>query len=252
MNASAHGSFERVAGRIPVLECLRAKKRTARRLYIAAGARDVDALRDAARGVPTETVERRELDRLTQGTEHQGVVLEANPLPVVELTRWLERPLREEMLVVILDGVEDPHNFGAIVRSAAACGADAVLFAKDRAAPLTPAVYKAAAGAIEYIDLIRATNLARSLGQLRDAGFWSAALDAQGDRSLWDAPLTGRMVLVIGSEGAGIRRLVLENCDFKVRIPIAGPITSLNASVSAGIVLSECMRQRTVKNTATP
>jgi len=140
--------------------------------------------------------------------------------------------------------VQDPHNLGAVVRSAAACGAAGVLFAKDRSAPLSPAAVKAAAGAMEYVDLVQATNLARALGVLKKAGFWVAGLEAEGAKVLWDADLGGRMALVVGSEGKGIRRLVREQCDLLVRIPLTGPITSLNASVSAGIALAECVRQR--------
>jgi len=146
--------------------------------------------------------------------------------------------------VVALDGVEDPHNFGAIVRSAAACGACAVLFGKDRAAPISAVSVKSAAGGMEYVDLVQATNLVRSLDALKKAGCWIAALDAEAPQDLWDADLTGRIVLVIGSEGKGIRRLVNEHCDLHLRIPLRGPITSLNASVSAAIALAECLRQR--------
>ncbi|HNT89685.1 MAG TPA: 23S rRNA (guanosine(2251)-2'-O)-methyltransferase RlmB, partial [Candidatus Hydrogenedentes bacterium] len=149
-----------------------------------------------------------------------------------------------ESLFVALDGIEDPQNFGAIVRSASACGAGAVLFTKDRAAPISPAMVKAAAGAVEHVPLVRVTNLARAIEQMQQAGFWAAALDAAGDKLLWDVDLTGKTLLIIGGEGKGVRRLVRERCDHVVRIPISGLITSLNASVSAGIALAECLRQR--------
>jgi len=235
---------ERIVGRIPVLEALRAQKRAPRRLLILEGAKGVEAIVDAAPGIPIEYGARQDLDVLARGVTHQGVVLEADPLPVHQVETWVKRPFPANAVVVVLDGVQDPHNFGAIVRSAVACGAIAVLFGKDRAAPISAASVKSAAGAMEYVDLVMATNLARAIRALKDAGFWVAALDARADTVLWKADLTGRLALVIGSEGKGIRRLVREQCDLHVRIPLQGPITSLNASVSAAIALAECLRQR--------
>jgi 23S rRNA (guanosine2251-2'-O)-methyltransferase len=119
-----------------------------------------------------------------------------------------------------------------------------VVFGKHRSAPISPVSVQSAAGAMEYIELVRATNLARTLDGLKEAGFWIAALDPEGDQLLWKADLTGRIAIVVGSEGKGIRRLVLESCDFRLRIPLQGAITSLNASVSASVALVECLRQR--------
>lgn len=235
---------DRVVGRIPVLECLRAGKRPARRLFLLRSASEVDEIRRAARGVSIEECDRNRLDQLSGGVVHQGVVLEADPLPLLNSGSWARGAFPEQAVVVVLDGVEDPHNFGAIVRSAAACGACAVVFGKDRSAPLSAAAMKSAAGAMEYIDLVQATNLSRAIDDLKKAGFWVAGLDAEGEKTIWEADLKGRIALVVGGEGKGIRRLVSEHCDFHVRIPIAGPITSLNASVSAAIAIAECLRQR--------
>ena len=236
---------DRVVGRIPVLECLRAKKRVAHRLFLLESAKGVQAIRDAAARIPIEECTRRDLDVLAEGVVHQGVVLEADPLPVVPLADWVNGVLPSDAVVAILDGIEDPHNFGAIVRSAAACGASAVVFAKDRAAPISPVSVKSAAGAMEHVELVRAGNLALGLDALKAAGFWITGLEADAPQLIWDVDLTGRVGLVIGGEGKGVRRLVRERCDFLVRIPLSGAITSLNASVSAGIVLAECLRQRT-------
>ncbi len=233
-----------VYGKVAVLECLRAGKRAARKLFLLRDAKGLDEIRDAASGVPVEIRARGDLDTLAHGGVHQGVVLDAGPLPVLTLADWVESPPPDDAIVVILDGVEDPHNFGAIVRSAAACGASAVLFGKDRAAPLSPAAMKSAAGGMEHVTLVRATNLVRAIDSLKEHGFWIAALDPSSEQLLWQADLCGRIGLVIGSEGKGIRRLVLEHCDHRLRIPLEGPITSLNASVSAGIALAECLRQR--------
>ncbi|MBP8132406.1 MAG: 23S rRNA (guanosine(2251)-2'-O)-methyltransferase RlmB [Candidatus Hydrogenedentes bacterium] len=235
--------YEIVYGRNPVLECLRARRRAARRLLLLRDAKGLDALIEAAAGLSIAYAARQELDRFAGGGAHQGAVLEAEPLPVLELRDRLAAETGHALFVA-LDGVEDPQNFGAIVRSASACGASAVIFTRDRAAPLSPAMVKAAAGAVEHVPLVRVTNLVRAIETVQGAGFWVSALDAAGDKLLWDVDLTGRTMLIIGGEGKGVRRLVRERCDHLLRIPITGPITSLNASVSAGIALAECLRQR--------
>jgi 23S rRNA (guanosine2251-2'-O)-methyltransferase len=239
---------QRVAGRIPVLEALRAGKRKPRKLYVLRDAKGLEALRDAARSVPTEAVTRDRLDDLSGGVLHQGVVLEAESLPVFRAEAWVKREFSPDSLVVVLDGVEDPHNFGAIVRTAAACDALAVMFARDRAAPVSPASVKAAAGGMEHVDLVEAANVARLLELLKEAGFWIAGFEVDAEQTLWETDLTGRTALVIGSEGKGMRRLVSEGCDFHLRIPLPGKITALNASVSAAVALVECLRQRKAKN----
>jgi len=236
-----------VPGRRPVLECLRAGKRKAHKLFLLQGAKGLESLREAAGDVPIVECARAELDRLLPHALHQGVLLQADPLPILNADAWTRSSFPDDSIIVALDGVEDPHNFGAIVRSATACGARAVMFAQDRAAPVSPAAVKSAAGAIEYIDLVQAANLVRSIEALKKAGFWIAALHADAPQPIWEANLAGRIVLVIGGEGKGIRRLVSERSDFHLRIPLPGPITTLNASVSAAIALAECRRQRAAK-----
>tara|TARA_R110001592_G_scaffold24043_1_gene93421 strand:- start:1064 stop:1810 length:747 start_codon:yes stop_codon:yes gene_type:complete len=231
-------------GRIPVLECLRAKRRKALQLFILESGNGLEEITSAARSIPIEKVSRLELDRMTDGANHQGVVLHANPLPVRTLPEWLGRPVAADAFIVILDCVEDPQNFGAIVRSAAACGAAAVLFPKDRSAPIGPATVKSAAGALEHIDMIQVPNIARAAAELKKHDFWLAALMPEGPQVLWDADLKGRIAIVVGNEGKGIRPLVEKQCDLAVRIPLTGSITSLNASVSTAIALAECVRQR--------
>ena len=245
-NSSRNESVDtgRVVGRIPVLECLRAGKRPARRLFVRARARDLDVIRDAAGAIPIEECDGGTLDRMAEGGTHQGVVLDAAPLPVLGLPTWIERNAGTPALLTVLDCIQDPHNFGAIARSASACGASGLLFGKDRSAPLSQTAAKSAAGALEYIDLIQATNLTRALEQLKEAGYWIVGLDERGKDTLWDIDLTGPRALVIGNEGEGLRRLVRERCDWLASIPTQGAIRSLNASVSAGIALAECLRQR--------
>lgn len=233
-----------VIGRIPVLECLRAKRRKAHRLRLLENATAFEQLLQYASDIPVSYVSRNELDRLAKGMVHQGVVLDVEPFSVFNADTWVSGTFPPDALLVILDGVEDPHNFGAIVRSAVASGASAVIFAKDRSAPISPAAVKSAAGAMEHIDLVEAVNLVRTVKALKKEEFWIAALDERGPQLLWEVDLRGRMALIIGSEGKGIRRLVREQADFLLRIPLPGPLKTLNASVSAGIALAECLRQR--------
>ncbi len=235
---------EKIIGRIPVLECLRAGRRRPYRLLLLNGGQDLDEIVQAAGNIPVEHYGRRELDALAKDQVHQGVILEAAPLPLLTVQDWLARDPAADAFVIVLDEIEDPHNFGAVLRSAAAFGAGAVIFGVRRAAPLSPAAVKSAAGAVEYLDLVQETNIVRALKLLKDQGFWVAGLEADAAQTLWQADLRGRVALVVGNEGKGIRRLVRETCDFEVSIPITGPITSLNASVSAALALAECRRQR--------
>ncbi len=242
---------EIIVGRQAVELCLRARKRRVERLYAYKQARDLDDILALAPGSSVEFVDKETLDRLADGASHQGVALRAAPLPILSLDEWMRKHEdQQNACMVMLDGVEDPRNFGAIVRSAAAFGAHGVLFAKDRAAPITPAAAKAAAGAMECIDLVLAVNLARALDALKKSGFWTTALDAAAEQPLWKIDLKGKIVLVVGSEGRGIRRLVKEKTDFLAAIPLQGEITSLNASVSAGIALMEWTRQQQAAATA--
>ncbi len=226
------------------MECLRAKRRKVHAALLLRDGKGLEPIRDLASGVSITWSTRAELDALLPESVHQGVILRADPLPLHRIEDWARKPCPSDAIVVALDGVEDPHNFGAIVRSAAACGACAVVFGKDRSAPISPVSVKSAAGGMEHVDLVQATNLVRGLELLKEAGFWIAGLDADASQALWDADLKGRIVLVIGGEGKGIRRLVREHCDFHLRIPLPGAIANLNASVSAAVALAECLRQR--------
>ena len=175
---------EMVIGRIPVLECLRAARRPPRILHLLRNARGLAEIEELAVDIPVETHSRQELDQLANGATHQGVILFADPLPVMTLQEWLIQSEGRATLVVVLDGIQDPRNFGGIVRSASACGADAVIFPKDRAAPLSETAIKAAAGAVEHVNLVRETNLARAIAHLKDAGFWIAGFSSTATQSL--------------------------------------------------------------------
>ncbi len=207
-----------------------------------------------AAGAKVRRAPRPRLDRLAGGERHQGVVAVVADYSYAEVEDVLAaaRSAGRPPLVVVLDGVEDPHNLGAVVRSALALGAHGVLIPRDRAVGVTPAVAKASAGAVERIRIARVTNVANALESLKKAGLWTVALTAAGDRQLSDLDLSGPTALVLGSEGEGIRPLVQRTCDHIARIPIAGPLDSLNVSASAAIALYEAARQRATTRPDSP
>ncbi|MFP4476832.1 MAG: 23S rRNA (guanosine(2251)-2'-O)-methyltransferase RlmB [Desulfatibacillaceae bacterium] len=176
----------------------------------------------------------------------RGVAARVGPYPEGEIEDVLEAVAAgpEPGLVLVLDGVVDPQNFGAILRTALCAGAHAVVMPRDKAAPSSPAASRASAGAMEHVLVARVNNIVRSLEQLKEAGLWVYGTAVEGDTAMWDADLAGPVVLCIGSEEKGLRRLVRENCDVLVNIPQAGPLGSLNASVAAALVVYEAVRQR--------
>ena len=196
--------------------------------------------------VPVRRVSRRELDELVPGVSHQGVVAEtgeANNVSEHELTGFIEQ-LEHPAFLLILDGIQDPHNLGACIRSADAAGVDAVILPKDRSAPMNATVRKVACGAAEVVPVVRVTNLARVMRQLRDAGIWIYGAAGEAETGLYDTDLSGSLALVLGGEGKGLRRLTREHCDGLAAIPLAGSVSSLNVSVATGICLFEARRQR--------
>jgi 23S rRNA (guanosine2251-2'-O)-methyltransferase len=196
-------------------------------------------------GIKPERVDAKNLDSRVGNVVHQGVVAEVDPLPP-----WHEDELvaalsaHKDPLVLVLDGVQDPHNLGACLRTADACGALAVVIPKDRAASLNPTVRKVAAGAADTTPIATVTNMARSLKLLKEAGLWIVGADMAGDKLAWEADLRGPLALVLGSEGDGLRELTRKTCDFLVRLPQAGSVESLNVSVACGMLLYETTRQR--------
>ena len=220
-------------------------------LWLHEGRRDkrIQALEALARnqGVALTLVGRAELDDMTDG-RHQGVVatVEGPGSREVLDERGLLAHLQgiDQPLVLVLDGVTDPHNLGACLRSADAAGVSAVVVPKDRSADLGPTVSKVACGAAESIPFARVTNLSRTLETLKAAGLWLVGTTGEADTTVYDQDLTGPLCLVMGAEGEGMRRLTLENCDFLVKLPMAGTVESLNVSVATGICLFEAVRQR--------
>jgi 23S rRNA (guanosine2251-2'-O)-methyltransferase len=247
------GQAETVAGRNPVVECLRAGI-PATALYVAMGIDSDDRVAEsvslaADRGISVLEVTRGELDRITGGALHQGLGLQvppfnyAHPDDLVEFTRQT----RDQPLLVALDGVTDPRNLGAVVRSAAAFGAQGVLLPQRRSASITAVAWRSSAGTAAKVPIAMATNLTRTLKDWADEGFMIVGLDADGDVDVDGLELaTGPLVVVVGSEGRGLSRLVKETCDQTVSIPMAAGVESLNASVAAGVVLAEIARRRRV------
>jgi 23S rRNA (guanosine2251-2'-O)-methyltransferase len=220
-------------------------------LYVETGAHNprVKEISERARelGIRPHARDRAALDRMSGGARHQGVVARYNapaPLAETELPRLAEEAGREALFLV-LDGVTDPHNLGACLRSAEAAGVTAVVVPKDRAVGITPTVRRASAGAADRVPLVAATNLARTLKTLKDAGVWLVGLVGDVDTSLYAVDLKGPIAIVLGSEGEGMRRLTREACDFLANIPMRGEAESLNVSVATGIALFEALRQRT-------
>jgi len=242
---------EVVAGRNPIVEALRAGI-PAVALYLATGLeRDqrVDEIRKLAGDaeVPILDVSRTELDRLTGGAVHQGVALAARPFEYLHPDDLLRRAQEATStpLLIALDGVTDPHNLGAIARSAAAFGADGLVVPERRSVGVTAAAWKASAGTLARLPVAKAGNLVRTLTSYAEAGLMIAGLDGAGEIDLDGLELsTGPLVLVVGAEGRGLSRLVGERCDLTVRIPLAGSVESLNASVAAGVALAEIARRR--------
>ena len=228
----------------PTAEALRAE--TASKVWVG-DRRDVRLRRllELAResGVQVQQVDPVELDRLAEGARHQGVVARVSR-PTDYGPTDLVREARDVPLVLVLDGIEDPQNFGALVRTADAAGVDGVVYQTRRAAQRTAAAVKASAGAMAHVRLAPVVNVSRALLELKEAGVWVVGLDAEADASYHELDLSQSTALVVGAEGKGLRRLVRDRCDLTASIPMLGRVGSLNVSVSAGIVLYEAVRQR--------
>jgi 23S rRNA (guanosine2251-2'-O)-methyltransferase len=230
-------------GRNSVLEALRAGRRRIQRVFVADTAHALEPVLAAARarGVPVEIADRRRLDQWV-GSHHQGVVAEADPFVYMHLEDLLTD---ESPFVLALDSLQDPQNFGTLLRTAVAVGVHGVIVPEHRAVGVTPAVSNASAGAVEHLRVARVTNLVRSLRQIKANNVWVYGLSVDAAQSYWDADLSGPLTVVVGSEGSGLGRLVKEACDALVRIPmVPNSIQSLNASVAGSLVLYEAFRQR--------
>lgn len=239
------GSF--LEGRRAAAEALRAGFPIKRALVAENSSKDVvlnqliDALRAA--GVAVQYVAREQLEAISSHGAHQGIALEVGAYPYADLADIIARAGEGPALVVVLDHVTDAGNFGAIVRSAEVAGAAGVVIASKRAAEVTVATYKTSAGAVMHLPIAQVPNIARVLDDLKEAGFWACGSSEHAEQVCWDSPLQGRIALVMGSEGEGISRLVLEKCDFLTKLPQRGETESLNVAQAATAMMFEWMRQ---------
>ncbi len=241
---------ELIEGRNAVIEALRAG-RAIDKIFIARG--DVDktlghiASKARDRGVVVVEADRRKLDFMSRTKAHQGVIALAALREYCEISDILAIAAErgEAPFVIVCDEISDPHNLGAIIRTAECTGAHGVVIPKRRSAGLTAVVGKASAGAAEYMAIARVANIPSALKELKEAGLWVYGTAADGSCGLWDTNLTGPIALVIGSEGDGMGRLVRENCDFVLSLPMKGRLNSLNASAAAAVTMYEILRQRT-------
>ena len=237
-----------VAGRNAVMEMLKGS-RSVNRLLVANGSSEgsmreiIDLAKE--KGINIQFYDRSKLDAMAPGIRHQGVLAQVPPVQYAELEDILQiaRDRNEPPFIVLLDELEDPHNLGAILRTADAAGVHGVLIPKHRSCPLSATVAKTSAGAVEHVPVARIGNMVQTIKKLKKEGLWVAAADMDGT-DYYDTDLTGSLLLVIGSEGQGVGRLIKEQCDFVVRIPMVGKINSLNASVAGSILMYEAMKQR--------
>ena len=243
---------ETVAGRNAVFEAL-SSKRPVNKIFIKAGLQGgslgkiLAAAQDAA--IPVEYVQAEKLDRMAPGIRHQGIVALASPIAFSSLETVFERAAsREETpFLLLLDELQDPQNVGALIRSADAAGVHGVLLPRRRSCPLNMVVAKISAGAVNYVPVVQIGNIVQTLRNLKEQGFWVVGADMDGESLYFETDLDRPLVLVVGAEGKGIGRLVKENCDMLVRIPMQGGVNSLNASAAGAILLYEVVRQRMQK-----
>ena len=221
------------------------------RIVIAKGRQDsrIEEIVQLARqrNIPVRFEDRGNLDRLANSRDHQGVVAIAAARPPARLEDVLERANAskdQRGLIVLLDGVEDPHNLGAIIRTALAAGAHGIVIPERRAAGLTDTVARASAGALAHLAIAKVTNLARTMEELKEAGYWLVGLDENGEKRYTEVDYTSPTGIVMGGEGKGLHELTRKRCDFVVSLPTTGPVKSLNVSVATGVVLFEALRQR--------
>jgi 23S rRNA (guanosine2251-2'-O)-methyltransferase len=240
-----------IYGTHPVLEALKKRPHAVKTIHLARRGGD-SALTQIGEiagkhGIAVRALTQQELRQITGSAQHQGVAAEAEPFPLSDIGDVITRMQRRQQrcFILVLDCVQDPQNTGSLIRSAVCCGAQAVIFPKDRAAGLTPTVAKASAGAIEHISLCRVVNIAATLEELRRRDIWLAGTVPEGGQSLYDFDFDRDIALVIGGEGPGMRRLVREKCDVLLSIPMQGGLDSLNASTAGAVFMFEALRQRT-------
>lgn len=237
-----------IEGRNPIIEALK-NNRPIEKIMVNKASKEGSIKKILAMArenkVIIQEVDRHKLDEMSESHAHQGVIAITSDYRYYDLDEILEIPKErgEDPFFIILDGITDPHNLGSIIRTADAVGAHAIIIPKRRSVQITPIVAKASAGAVEYVPVCKVTNIVNTIKTLKENGLWIAAVDMDG-QTFYQQNLAGPLGLVVGSEGEGISRLVKQNCDFTVSMPMSGNVTSLNASVAGGILLYEVYRQR--------
>ncbi|MEA4827541.1 MAG: 23S rRNA (guanosine(2251)-2'-O)-methyltransferase RlmB [Clostridium sp.] len=238
-----------IEGRNAVIEALKSD-RTIENILLAKGDTTGSISKILAiakeKGIVVKEVDRKKLDSMSSTGSHQGVMAIVTPYKYFEVEEILEyaNEKEEKPFIVILDEIEDPHNLGAIIRTAEICGVHGIIISKRRNVGITPTVYKTSAGAIEYMRIAKVSNINSVIDELKEKGIWVYGADMDGESYCFQASLSGAVALVIGSEGKGISKLTKEKCDALVKIPMVGSITSLNASVAAGIMMYEVLKQK--------
>lgn len=238
-----------IEGRNAVIEALKSD-RTVEYVLIAkgdmVGSISVVIALAKEKGIVTKEVDRRKLDQMSQTSSHQGVIAVVTPYKYFEIDDIFKyaSDRGEKPFIIILDEIEDPHNFGSIIRTAEVCGAHGIIIPKRKNVGATPTVYKTSAGAIEHMRIAKVTNINVAIEKIKERGVWVYGADMAAQDYIFDTDLTGAVALVIGSEGRGISKLTKEKCDVLVKIPMVGKITSLNASVAGGIIMYEIMKQK--------
>ncbi|MUT68168.1 23S rRNA (guanosine(2251)-2'-O)-methyltransferase RlmB [Paenibacillus sp. NEAU-GSW1] len=247
--SETYNEEELVAGKHPVMEALRSG-REINKIWIAEGAQKSltqPIIAEAKKsGIVVQFVDKRKLDSMAPGVQHQGVVAQAAAFAYAEIEDLLERARSrgETPFLLILDEIEDPHNLGSILRTAECTGVHGVIIPKRRAAGLTATVLKTSAGAAEHVPVARVTNLAQTIERLKEEGVWIAGTDVSAPQDVYKTKFDLPLGIVIGNEAKGIGRLIKEKCDFLVKLPMLGQLNSLNASVAAGVLMYEVVRQR--------
>jgi 23S rRNA (guanosine2251-2'-O)-methyltransferase len=241
---------EIIYGRNTVESLLEGNKKIINKIFLAKGIKfdaKIQRIIEIARnsGIVIQDVPREKLDSIAPGT-HQGIAASVSPVEYVDFDMFLDklRTSSKQPLVIILDGVEDPHNFGSIIRTAFAAGADGIIIPKRRSSPVTATVEKASAGAVRNIPIIQVTNINSAIEKLKEAAFWTVGADSSGDKYYFDIKYDMNCALIMGGEGKGLNQLVKKNCDYIAKIPMPGKIDSLNVANAASIMIYEIIRQR--------
>ncbi|MCI1995290.1 MAG: 23S rRNA (guanosine(2251)-2'-O)-methyltransferase RlmB [Clostridium luticellarii] len=253
INLKSKGEFREdlIEGRNAVIEALKSdNSKTIEQIFIAegsiSGSSKVIIAKAKEKNIVIKKVDRKKLDKISETGAHQGVIAQVTPYKYYEVDDILEYAKKkgEPPFIIILDEIEDPHNFGSIIRTAEICGVHGIIISKRKNVGVTPVVYKSSAGAVEYMRICKVTNLNNTIEKLKERNIWIYGADMSGQSYCFNIDFSGAVALVIGSEGRGISKLIKEKCDMLVKIPMMGNIASLNASVAGGILMYEILKQK--------